>query len=80
MRGRGMASCALRLVGRWLSEACGVARVQVMTEPDNAPMIGAAKAAGFVQEGLLRGYLRERGERVDVTMLSLIAADLTAAP
>ena len=75
-RGRGMAPDALRLTGRWLLEACGLKRVQLTTEPDNAAMRRAADKAGLHEEGILRGYLRERGQRVDVVMLSLITADL----
>jgi RimJ/RimL family protein N-acetyltransferase len=75
-RGRGVAADALRLVGQWLLSECGMARVQLMTEPDNVAMVAAARGAGFVEEGVLRGYLRERGQRVDVTMLSLVAADV----
>ncbi len=77
-RGRGVAADALRLVGRWLLRECGLARVQLVTEPDNVAMVAAARRAGFMEEGVLRGYLRERGQRVDVTMLSLVAADLVA--
>jgi RimJ/RimL family protein N-acetyltransferase len=75
-RGRGVASDALRLGGRWLLDACGLERVQLLTEPGNAPMRRAARNAGFNEEGTLRGYLRERGHRVDVVMISLIAEDL----
>ena len=75
-RSRGMAADALRLTGRWLLEACGLERVQLMTEPDNAAMRRAARNAGMREEGVLRGYLRERRRRVDVVMLSLIGADL----
>jgi len=75
-RGRGMAADALRLSGRWLLGTCGLKRVQLMTEPDNTPMRRAARQAGLREEGILRGYLRERGHRVDVVMLSLINADL----
>jgi len=41
-------------------------------------MRAAAAAAGFVEEGLLRGYTREHGRRVDVTVMSLITADVVA--
>ncbi len=75
-RGRGVATDALRLAGRWLLSECGLARVQLVTEPDNVAMVAAARRAGFLEEGVLRGYVRERGQRVDVTMLSLVAADL----
>lgn len=77
-RGRGVAADALRLVGRWLLSECGLARVQLVTEPDNVAMVATARRAGFLEEGVLRGYVRERGQRVDVTMLSLVAADLVA--
>jgi RimJ/RimL family protein N-acetyltransferase len=77
-RDRGVASGALGLAGRWLLTACGLARVQVVTDPANVAMVAAARRAGFVQEGALRGYLREHGRRVDVTMLSLVEGDLAA--
>jgi RimJ/RimL family protein N-acetyltransferase len=78
-RGRGMAPEALRLAGRWLLESCGLKRVQLVTEPDNAPMRRAAHKAGLREEGILRGYLRERGRRVDVVVMSLIPGDLDGA-
>ena len=77
-RGRGAGAHALRLAGGWLLGECGLARLQLVTEPDNVAMVAAARRAGFVEEGVLRGYLRERGRRVDVTMLSLVAADVVA--
>lgn len=78
-RGRGLAADALRLAGRWLLVDCGLERLQLLTEPGNAAMRGAARAAGFTEEGLLRSYLREGGHRVDVVVLSLISSDLVAA-
>jgi [ribosomal protein S5]-alanine N-acetyltransferase len=75
-RGRGLGADALRLAARWLLEDCGLQRVQLLTEPDNAPMRHASRAAGFTDEGILRSYVREHGQRVDVTMLSLVASDL----
>ncbi|HWE15076.1 MAG TPA: GNAT family protein [Solirubrobacteraceae bacterium] len=75
-RGRGMATDALRLGARWLLDTCGLKRVQLLTEPDNAPMRRAARKAGFGEEGVLRAYLRERNDRVDVVVISLIAEDL----
>jgi RimJ/RimL family protein N-acetyltransferase len=78
-RGRGLATSSLALAGRWLLTACELMRLELFTEPDNEPMVHAARNAGFVEEGVLRGYLRERGARVDVTVMSLIAADLEPA-
>jgi RimJ/RimL family protein N-acetyltransferase len=76
VRGRGWAPRALTLASRWLFASCGLERLQVLTEPDNEPLIRAARGAGFVQEGVLRGYLRERGKRVDTTIMSLLPGDL----
>ncbi len=75
-RGHGVATDALGLIGRWLVSACGLQRIQLVTDPDNDALLAAARNAGFVEEGVLRGYLREHGRRIDVTMLSLIASDL----
>jgi hypothetical protein len=36
----------------------------------------AARAAGFNFEGVLRGYTRERGARIDNAVLSLVRGDL----
>ena len=77
VRGRRMASVALRLASGWLLGSAGLERLQVLTEPGNEAMIGAARAAGFLYEGLLRGYTREHGERVDNAVLARVRADLT---
>jgi RimJ/RimL family protein N-acetyltransferase len=81
VRGQGLAARALRLAARWLFDRCGLERLQMMTEPDNEPMLRAARAAGFVHEGVLRGYTRERGARFDCAILSLLRTDiLNGAP
>ncbi len=76
VRGRGLGRRAMRLAGEWLLGPCGLARVELLTESDNAPMLRAAQAAGFVREGILREYLRRRGKGVDVVIMSLIADDV----
>ena len=75
-RGRGLAGRALRLASEWLLESCGLGRLEILTEPDNQAMIGAARAAGYREEGVLRGYRRERDGRVDSAIMSLLPADL----
>lgn len=75
-RGRGLAQGALRLTAGWLLRSCGLARVQIVTEPDNEAMLRAAQAAGFAREGMLRAYLREHDKRVDVVVMSLLPSDL----
>ncbi len=75
-RGRGLAPTALRLASRWLFDACGLKRLQLLAQPDNEPMLHAARAAGFVSEGVLRAHALERGERGDLVSLSLLPEDL----
>jgi ribosomal-protein-alanine N-acetyltransferase len=75
-RGRGLGRRALSLAGAWLLETCRLARVEIVADPDNAAAIAAAAAAGFVREGVLRGYHRRRGSRVDAVIMSLVSADL----
>jgi RimJ/RimL family protein N-acetyltransferase len=54
----------------------GGGSAELLTEPDNAAMIAAAKAAGLIEEGVLRAYVNERDRRLDLTVLSLLPADL----
>ena len=79
-RGRGLGAGALALAGRWLLGVCGMMRVELFAAPDNQALARAAASAGFVAEGVLRGYLRARGRRVDAAVLSLIRADLDGGP
>ena len=76
LRRRGLARRALRLPAPWLFNDCGLMRITLLIEPDNEPMLRAARAAGFVEEGVLRGYTRERGTRVDRAVLSLLPEDV----
>jgi [ribosomal protein S5]-alanine N-acetyltransferase len=76
VRGRGVGQKALRLAGQWLLETCGLARVEILAEPENLAALHAAEAAGFVREGVLREYLRKRGKGIDMVVMSLIGADL----
>lgn len=75
-RGRGLGAGALALAGRWLLEVCGMMRVELLAQPDNRALARAAGNAGFVAEGVLRGYRRRGGRRIDAAVLSLIRADL----
>jgi RimJ/RimL family protein N-acetyltransferase len=74
-RGRGLGRRALALAASWLTDACGLVRVQLMAPADNEAAIGAALGAGFTREGVLRAHARARGARVDLTALSWIATD-----
>ena len=76
VRGRGLGARALGLVAPWLLRTSGLQRVQLFTESDNDALIRAAERAGFSYEGVLHGYTRERGRRVDNAVLSMVARDL----
>jgi RimJ/RimL family protein N-acetyltransferase len=75
-RGQGHGRRALRLAAEWLLTTCALKRVQVLIDPTNQAMLNAARAAGFQFEGVLRGYQRERGARIDCAVLSLVRADV----
>ncbi len=76
LRGRGLGRGALRLAAGWLFGACGLERLSLVTEPDNEPMLRAARAAGFRPEGTLRSFARAPSGRTDMTILSLLPGDL----
>lgn len=64
-RGRGLAPGALRLAAGWLFDNCNLERVELLTEPDNQPMLRAARAAGFSEQGM------KRRSEVDMIVMSL---------
>jgi RimJ/RimL family protein N-acetyltransferase len=53
-------------------------RVELFSHPSNQALAAAAASAGFTAEGVLRGYLRERGRRTDAAVYSLVVSDLGA--
>jgi RimJ/RimL family protein N-acetyltransferase len=75
-RYRGLARRALRLAARWLFDAGGLKRIVLFTDPDNGPMLRAARAAGFLEDRVLGSDGRERGIREDMAVLSLQPRDL----
>jgi RimJ/RimL family protein N-acetyltransferase len=76
VRRRGLAAPALALAADWLLLHCGLERIEILPAPDNEPMIRAARTAGFRDEGVLRGYVRERDGRADAASMSLLSTDL----
>jgi RimJ/RimL family protein N-acetyltransferase len=76
VRGRGLAAAALRLASEWLMRTGNLVRLQVTTSPDNAPMLRAARAAGFSHEGVLRDHVRSGDGRADAVVMSLLRTDL----
>ncbi len=78
-RRRGLGSAALALAGRWLIADVGLHRLQILADPSDPGIHGAALRAGFKAEGVLRGYrpgVGKAGFRADAEVLALVAADL----
>ncbi len=77
-RGRGLTTRAVGLVSRWLLDDCGVERVQLRADVENAASQRVAEKAGFVREGVLRssGYNGRLGRRVDYAIFSLLPGEL----
>ncbi|WP_454042418.1 GNAT family N-acetyltransferase [Cellulosimicrobium sp. Marseille-Q8652] len=65
-RRRGYAGAALRAAADWALGLPGVQRADLFVEPWNEGSWRAAEGAGFVREGLLRGWQRVGGERRDM--------------
>lgn len=75
-RGRGIGRRALALASAWLLREVGLERVGLRAEPGNAALIAAARAAGFVEEGVMRAHVLKDGVRVDSLVLSRVRSDL----
>lgn len=74
-RGRGVVTRALRLVPRWGFDGLRLARLQLLTEPENVASQRVAEKAGYRREGLLRSFLELKGSRRDAVMYSLLPGD-----
>lgn len=79
-RGRGYATRAVLLLSEWSFAVAGVERLELPVPVGNDRSRAVAERAGYRYEGLLRSYLwlREGGDRHDVTMYSLVPADAPA--
>jgi [ribosomal protein S5]-alanine N-acetyltransferase len=79
-RRRGYVTAALTAISRWGLSLDGIDRLQLNVEPWNEGSWRAADRAGFVREGLLRGWQPVGSERRDMYMYSLLPGDLGGAP
>ncbi|MFC4118380.1 GNAT family N-acetyltransferase [Nonomuraea zeae] len=77
VRGRGVAAAALLAVSAWGLERLRIPRLELHVEPWNEPSWKTAERAGFVREGLLRGWQEIGGERRDMYVYSKLPGDLT---
>lgn len=75
-RGRGVATEAIRSVGRWLLADQGFERMELRAAVDNIASQKAAERAGLHREGILRNAGLIHAGRVDVVLFSLVPHDL----
>jgi len=75
-RGHGVMTRAVRLIALWGLRAQGLARIEILTHPENERSIAVAQRAGFRREGLLRSYRDRTAGREDRLIFSLLADDL----
>ena len=75
-RGQGVATRAARLLARYAFERLDLRRVEILAAVGNAASQRVAEKAGFTREGVLRSYMDNRGERLDMVAWSLLPADL----
>lgn len=79
-RGRGVATDALKALCRWAIDELGLERLELVTDPENAPSQRVAEKAGFRREGIHRSALEYRdGTRRDSVMFSLLPEELGRA-
>lgn len=76
-RRRGLATRAVRLACAWAFAELGMSRMELQIEPDNVASRRVAEAAGFREEGLMRGWGLIGGERRDMVLYARLAADPT---
>ena len=74
-RGRGLSTDIVRVLTEYGFVHRGMNRLQVETLSDNAPMIGAAKSAGYTHEATLREVGWVQGRFCDEVILRLLRAD-----
>jgi RimJ/RimL family protein N-acetyltransferase len=78
-RGRGVATDAVRLFGRWALIRLSLQRLELYHFVGNDASARVAEKASFQREGVLRAYVVMRGEPNDCVMYSLLASDIETA-
>lgn len=75
-RRRGVATDAVRLLGRWALLRLSFRRLELYHFVGNDASGQVAENVGFQREGVLRAYVVVRGEPRDCVMYSLLAVDV----
>jgi RimJ/RimL family protein N-acetyltransferase len=76
-RRRGIATRAVRLMAHWSFVDLEVQRLELLTNVGNEASEGVARKCGFKREGVMRSARVIKGERVDLTLYSLLPGELT---
>lgn len=75
-RGRGVASCPVRLLARWGFTTLGLARIELTCGPDNETSQRVAPRRGFAREGVMPSHMSFKGGRRDTMFFSLLPGQL----
>jgi RimJ/RimL family protein N-acetyltransferase len=75
-RRQGVGTRALRLFSHWAFEELGMARLELLVQPDNDASLALARRVGYAREGVLRKHSIVRNGRRDMVMLSLLPGEL----
>ncbi|MGW8361791.1 GNAT family N-acetyltransferase [Streptomyces wedmorensis] len=78
--GRGLGTEATRLIVGYSFESLGLYRISLEVYAFNPRARRAYEKAGFTAEGVLRGALLWEGERVDATVMSVLAPEWGTTP
>jgi RimJ/RimL family protein N-acetyltransferase len=76
VRGRGLATRAVRLVARWAFDELAIERIDLRVHPENASSRRVAERAGFTRKGVERASRAwPDGTRFDSIVYSLLRSD-----
>jgi RimJ/RimL family protein N-acetyltransferase len=75
-RGRDVAPRAVRLLARFAFGELGLHRIDILAATENRASQRVADKAGFTREGVLRSYMDNKGERLDMVSWSLLPEEL----
>ena len=81
--GQGIATEQTAVLTRAGFEICGLERIDIQVEPDNARSLAIPPKLGFTQDGVLRRRLEpgeEDGPRRDSVLFSMVREELAASP
>jgi RimJ/RimL family protein N-acetyltransferase len=79
MRGRGIATRALRLISDWSMDVTGLLRLELFTHPENRASQAVAERAGFTFEGVRRAWDTDRDGNPEDAMFYVLLRNAPSA-